>query len=696
MKKINISLLNAVRALSLLSLAVPAAMQGQQTYTMAYTGAVQTLTLPTGNWGIQCWGANGGSITTLGGQGIGGYSYGEYQVTVPVATLNIFVGGRGNPATGTSSSAGAGGWNGGGGGAAIGRSGGGGGGATDVRVGGVAASNRIIVAGGGGGAAYYGSTLISSSVAPGGNGGGPTGQNGSIISSAGVLTLNVGGNGANGATPGAANFILSNGLACGAGGGASSGGSIGQQGTCGGAGGAQGPGGSGSTGSSAGGGGGYAGGAGGVQSGNQGVSGGGGSGYVGGVNSGTAIQSGQPGFVANPQTNGHGLIVVTELCSVYAYAPASTNSLSPEICPGESIILTTNAVGNYSWSTGQTSNSIIVTPATNTVYSVSGTGSLVCNASGNISVTVNSGPAINVSATNTIICQGQSVVLSVTGGNGYQWFAGPATAQYTVQPATSDIYSVTVTHTLNNCVTDTAIAIGVVIPVVNLPGSMQVCAGISATILAQGADDYLWSGISTGSVGTFVFQPVGTVTMTLVATTMSLTASCPVTHTFVVQVLPLPILGVSSVNDATCTKETNTLIATGAQTYTWTGVGTGNFVAVSPSVSTIYTVVGTDANGCVGSAQIYAMVSKCVGVDEINSDETQMNLYPNPNQGSFAISATTRMDLILVSQVGQQVQRLELNEQNGFTVDVSGLERGIYFVMPAKAGTGLVRKVVVQ
>ena len=49
----------------------------QVTYTFNYTGGVQTITLTAGLWGIECWGANGGSITSAGGAGTGGYSIGQ-------------------------------------------------------------------------------------------------------------------------------------------------------------------------------------------------------------------------------------------------------------------------------------------------------------------------------------------------------------------------------------------------------------------------------------------------------------------------------------------------------------------------------------------------------------------------------------------------------------------------------------------
>ena len=79
----------------------------QVTYTLNYTGAVQTLTLPIGNWGIECWGANGGDVTAgPGGGGKGGYSKGEYSVAVSGTQLTILVGGKGGNASGTGSPAG--------------------------------------------------------------------------------------------------------------------------------------------------------------------------------------------------------------------------------------------------------------------------------------------------------------------------------------------------------------------------------------------------------------------------------------------------------------------------------------------------------------------------------------------------------------------------------------------------------------
>lgn len=151
------------------------------TFKFDYTGAVQSVDLPAGRYKLQCWGAQGGSVTgtyAIAGSK-GGYSEGVLELTEP-KTLYIFVGGQGasytSSASQTSTTVINGGWNGGGAGLRTARYNSGdtdgrsfpraGGGATDIAL--VTSTmsyssgrtnrssesllSRIIVAGGGAGA----------------------------------------------------------------------------------------------------------------------------------------------------------------------------------------------------------------------------------------------------------------------------------------------------------------------------------------------------------------------------------------------------------------------------------------------------------------------------------------------------------------------------------------------------------------
>ncbi|WP_317897581.1 beta strand repeat-containing protein [Aurantibacillus circumpalustris] len=584
----------------------------QATYTLNFTGSAQTLTLPVGNWGIQCWGANGGSITSAGGQGIGGYSSGQYNIVSPGTVLYIYVGGKGYPATGTTSSAGAGGWNGGGGGAAVGRSGAGGGGGTDVRVGGALAGNRIIVAGAGGGAAYYGSTLITNSVAPGGNGGAQIGQSGAIVSNVGLVTPGGGGAGANGATPGLATVGTSNGTASGAGGGGNcaSGASVGQPGS-GENGGAAGNPGSGATGSAGGGGGGYAGGAGGVQTSNGGLAGGGGSGYIGGVTSGTTIMYGQTGYIPNPDLTGNGRVIITELCNITLLSLASSSINA--ICNGNSATLTTNAVSNYSWSTGASTSSIVVSPTATTLYSLTATSVSNCISSAAITITVNGSlPVLTVANTASSsggICPTQTVMLTANGALNYSWSGGsiPVTNGVVFSPTSAVSYTV---FGVNGCGTTSAVTSISVhpFPTVNpVTSSPTLCSGNSVTLTATGnATNYVWSGGTGGITNGVGFTPPLTATYTVIGTSA---LSCTASATIPVTVYATPVNPPTSNPSIVCIGGSSTLSATGALSYTWSSttqtVNTANFIVTPGLGITTYTI--TKANSSCVNTQVLSV-----------------------------------------------------------------------------------------
>jgi len=143
------------------------------TYAFDFTGGVQSVTLPSGIYKIEAWGAQGGTSGSGTTGGLGGYSVGIYKTSTE-KTLYIYVGEQGKSYSGTANAIGTA-YNGGASGSTADvtydiRRGGGGGGATDIRTtNNTTYSDRIIVAGGGGGAGYN---------YAGGAGGGSTGTTG--------------------------------------------------------------------------------------------------------------------------------------------------------------------------------------------------------------------------------------------------------------------------------------------------------------------------------------------------------------------------------------------------------------------------------------------------------------------------------------------------------------------------------------
>lgn len=662
--------------------------ESQQSYTLSYTGAVQTLTLPAGPWMIECWGANGGDIT-LGqnGGGKGGYSKGIFVVTSSGTALNIFVGGKGANAHGENSPAGDGGWNGGGGGGYCGKSGGGGGGATDVRVGGFAAANRIIVAGGGGGAAYY------NLMAKGGNGGGQTAQNGDYISSGNVLTAAGGGAGASGSTPGigTGNNATTDGSASGGGGGGYSPTGFGQPGTGGGPGGGGGSIAGGSTGGSGGGGGGYAGGAGGNQTNNAGVGGGGGSGYVGGVSNGTTLALGDSAYVFNPVLSGNGLVVIREYCDVDI--SASTNP----ICEGASVTLSTNAGSNIQWSGGAgTTNSISVSPVVTTMYTVTGTSStLNCSASRTILVYVNPLPVLGFQVLPAVLCKGNTATIVASGAASYMYNSGSPTGNtITVNPAVTSIYSVT-GISASGCTSTQTVEVVVNSNELTVSSNTTVCAGSPAHLSVQGAQNINWS---TGS--TFPTIPVYPSANTAYSVSGVDQNGCTLTGSVYVTVDPLPNITANVSPTAVCKGESFELSASGADNYVWTSggknVGTGEILTpiAKTDVPMTYVVSGSNTSGCSSSATVTLLVNACVGITELNAET--ISIYPNPVKETLTVSAPYgQKNITLYDVTGKQILSVTGSEEK-VNIKLPAIAPGVYYLQIEHSTQKAYHKIIVD
>jgi gliding motility-associated-like protein len=155
----------------------------------------------------------------------------------------------------------------------------------------------------------------------------------------------------------------------------------------------------------------------------------------------------------------------------------------------------------------------------------------------------------------------------------------------------------TVTGTANGC-TNTATATVTVTPRPNVTvNNPTICSGLTATLTANGATTYSWSG-GLGSSNS-VTTPVLTGNQTYIVTGTS--NGCTNTATSTVTVRPRPVVTVT--NPSICINTTATLTAGGATTYTWSN-GLGSAATATTPVLTAnqtYTVTGS-TNGCTGSA----------------------------------------------------------------------------------------------
>lgn len=105
-------------------------------------------------------------------------------------------------------------------------------------------------------------------------------------------------------------------------------------------------------------------------------------------------------------------------------APVAFATVSdPQSCPGTPVILTAMGASQYSWNTGASTPTLVVTPSVTTVYSVTVTNSLQCSVAASVTVVVNPVPTVSASISSTQVCTGSSVTLNASGAQSYQWMS---------------------------------------------------------------------------------------------------------------------------------------------------------------------------------------------------------------------------------------------------------------------------------
>lgn len=192
---------------------------------------------------------------------------------------------------------------------------------------------------------------------------------------------------------------------------------------------------------------------------------------------------------------------------------------SPSICNGQTANLTAGGATTYSWSSGQTTSSIAVTPTASASYTVYGTassctGSLVSN------ITVNPNPTVTVNS--STICSGQSTNLIAGGATTYSWSSGQATSNISVSPTTNTSYSVTgYTGSCSNTQISNVTVDANPTVTVNSP---VICSGQTATVIANGAASYTFNpGAITGNP--IAVSPTTTTTYTITGANGNCTGS---------------------------------------------------------------------------------------------------------------------------------------------------------------------------
>jgi len=283
-------------------------------------------------------------------------------------------------------------------------------------------------------------------------------------------------------------------------------------------------------------------------------------------------------------------------------------------CAGTAITFTSNSISglpitSYFWDFGDASFSSLQSPA----HTFNNPGTYDVNLSiinsGGFSSTMTHSvvihPRPNTIVNNDTICIGDTAILIASGATSYTWNNGltPGAVKKVI-PVTSTSYIVTGVNSWGCSRKDTALVTVNPNPVI-IATSDTICEGDTASLLASGGISYLWTP-GNYTTNPLLLSPSITTQYKVVGINAF---GCKDSSTTNITFYPNPLIIAN--NDTICLHETATLTASGGISYIWgNNFSTLNPLIISPSLTTSYPLIGTDANNCKGKDTVVIIVNQ--------------------------------------------------------------------------------------
>lgn len=215
----------------------------------------------------------------------------------------------------------------------------------------------------------------------------------------------------------------------------------------------------------------------------------------------------------------------------------------------------------------------------------------------------------SISSSSATVCSGDTAILVPSGAQNYSWspIIGSVDSQGTLTVSLVSTTNFNLSGTdANGCVTTISVPVNVnPLPNIQLnTDQSQYCVGDAAQLNALGGISYFWDQFS-GNTGSQVF----TAQLSSYFTVTGVDANnCSAVDSVFVTVNENPILTITP-NQEICQGETALITVSGATSFSWSPFGSGSQSYFTPNVTTVYTVIGTDANNCTTQISTIVMVN---------------------------------------------------------------------------------------
>ncbi len=343
----------------------------------------------------------------------------------------------------------------------------------------------------------------------------------------------------------------------------------------------------------------------------------------------------------------------------------------------------------YAWPSGNSAN----VESGLTAGSYQATVSDFGTCSDTVTIIINDGGGITGSITpDTSICQGQTMLLTATGGTSYTWNTGETTSFILV--STGGIYNCSVSNG-GACidVVSTSVSVNPIPNPIITASDDTICPGFPVTLTASGASSYTWTPtLQTGSQVVVYPTPSQPVYSVIGNNNGCVSTPVPIQINFY---SPLPTAVASSNVTSVPVGGTVTFDATGSVADQFSWDFDGNSTTDATTISGSYTYNSSGIYDAVLTASLSSGI--CTSTDTITilvgnvgiSDETSGNMievYPNPTSGKLSIdydlNSINTLSVDIYNTIGERIYQTTLSDiQSGkHTIDLANNARGIYFV----------------
>lgn len=299
---------------------------------------------------------------------------------------------------------------------------------------------------------------------------------------------------------------------------------------------------------------------------------------------------------------------------------------------------------NLQWNDGTTNSTKTIT--TSGTYWVTATNVYTCTVSDTVNITF--GAAITASAgVDQTICEGETAILTATGGNSYLWSSGQTSQVISVNPLSTTTYNVIVTGP-SGCKDNSSVTINVnTYPTVDLGNDISQCGGSATLEAGNPGNTFLWNTMETGNS---IFVTSSGLYFVDVNNN-----GCLTRDSIDIEINPIPVVDFG--NDTVICGTLTLNAGNPGSTYLWNTNSTNQSLLVQSSG--IYSVQVTSNKGCIAS------------------DDIEVDFSPAPTVNIGSVISTCGEPVILNAQ---NPGDMYLWNTGAFTQTIVASTSGIYWV----------------